>query len=210
MASIWFTGNYEDLSTDRGYQFKFRCDKCGNGYLSSFQVSKLGMASSAMRAAGSLFGGVFGSAANSAYEIQRAVGSSAHDAALKEAADEISRQFKQCTRCGKWVCEPVCWNKTMQLCESCAPDLDEETAAAQAEAARSQIREKAQSVDWTAQRDVATPRPVICPSCGAKSRGGKFCSECGGAMATKKRCAKCGTEAEGDPKFCLECGQKYS
>lgn len=29
MASIWFAGNYEDLSTDRGYRFKFRCDKCG-------------------------------------------------------------------------------------------------------------------------------------------------------------------------------------
>lgn len=210
MASIWFTGNYEDLSTDRGYQFKFRCDKCGNGYLSSFQVSKLGMASSAMRAAGSLFGGILGSAANSAYEIQRAVGSTAHDTALKEAADEISKQFKQCTRCGKWVCEPVCWNKKMQLCESCAPDLDEETAAAQADAARSQIREKAQSVDWTAQRDVVTPRPVICPSCGAKSQGGKFCPECGAAMSLKKRCAKCGTEAEGDPKFCPECGQKYA
>jgi membrane protease subunit (stomatin/prohibitin family) len=44
MASIWFTGNCEDLSTDRGYQFtakdqiqakaktvsvKKRCSKCG-------------------------------------------------------------------------------------------------------------------------------------------------------------------------------------
>ena len=83
MASIWFTGNYQDLSTDRGYQFKFRCEKCGNGYLSTFKVSTLGMASSAMRAAGNLFGGLLGNAANSAYEIQRAVGSSAHDAALK-------------------------------------------------------------------------------------------------------------------------------
>jgi len=50
MASIWFTGNYQDLSIDRGYQFKFHCEKCGNGYLSSFKVSTLGMASSAMRA----------------------------------------------------------------------------------------------------------------------------------------------------------------
>ena len=169
MASVWFTGNYEDLSTDRGYQFRFRCNKYGNGYLSSFQVSKLGMASSAMRAAGSLFGGMFGSAANSAYEIQRAIGSTAHDAVLKEAAEEISKQFRQCTRCGRWVCEPVCWNRKMQLCEAGAPDLDEDTAAAQAEAARTQIREKAQSVDWTGQRDAAILRPVACPACGAKS-----------------------------------------
>ena len=209
MASIWFTGNYQDLSTDRGYQFKFLCEKCGNGYLSSFQVSKLGMASSIMRAAGNLFGGSLGSAANSAYEIQRTVGSTAHDDALKGAADEISKQFKQCTRCGKWVCEPVCWNRKMQLCETCAPDLDEETAAAQADAARSQIREKIAKVDWTAERDAAAVRAVACPACGAKTQGGKFCPECGAALSARKRCAKCGNEAEGDPKFCPECGQKY-
>jgi hypothetical protein len=209
MPSIWFTGNYDDLSTDRGYQFKFRCEKCGNGYMSTFKMSTLGVASSAMRAAGNIFGGIFGSAASSAYEIQRAVGGPAHDAALKEAADEISKQFKQCTRCGKWVCEPICWNKKMQLCETCAPDLDEEAAAAQAEAARSQVQEKARSIDWVGQRDLGAVVAVVCPSCGAKTRGGKFCPECGAAIATKKRCAKCGTEAEGSPKFCPECGQKY-
>ncbi|HET7598027.1 MAG TPA: zinc ribbon domain-containing protein [Burkholderiales bacterium] len=209
MPSIWFTGNYDDLSTDRGYQFKFRCEKCGNGYMSTFKMSTLGVASSAMRAAGNIFGGIFGSAASSAYEIQRAVGGPAHDAALKEAADEISKQFKQCTRCGKWVCEPICWNKKLQLCETCAPDLDEEAAAAQAEAARSQVQEKARSIDWVGQRDLGAVVAVVCPSCGAKTRGGKFCPECGAAIATKKRCAKCGTEAEGGPKFCPECGQKY-
>src|SRR5256885_3214557 len=34
MVAIRFTGNYEDLSTDRGYQFKFYCEKCQNGYMS--------------------------------------------------------------------------------------------------------------------------------------------------------------------------------
>jgi hypothetical protein len=168
------------------------------------------MASSAMRAAGNIFGGILGNAANSAYEIQRAVGGPAHDSALKEAAEEISKLFKQCTRCGKWVCEPVCWNKKMQLCEGCAPDLDEEMAAAQAEAAKEQVREKAKSVDWLAQRDVATMTAVACPSCGAKTQGGKFCPDCGAALSAKKKCAKCGAEAEGNSKFCPECGQKYA
>ena len=36
MPSIPFTGNYEDLSTDRGYQFKFYCEKCGNGVFRDF------------------------------------------------------------------------------------------------------------------------------------------------------------------------------
>ena len=41
---IKFTANYDDLSTDRGYQFKFHCDKCGNGYMSRFQPSLTGTA----------------------------------------------------------------------------------------------------------------------------------------------------------------------
>jgi len=39
---IQFVANYEDLSSDRGYQFKFNCDKCGNGYMSPFETSILG------------------------------------------------------------------------------------------------------------------------------------------------------------------------
>jgi hypothetical protein len=211
---IPFTGNHEDLSTDRGYQFKFYCEKCGNGYMSSFQTSKMGMLGSAARVAGSrvagsLFGGVFGNVADSAYEVQRAVGGPAHDSALKEAVAEIAPTFKQCTRCGNWVCQPVCWNKKAGLCESCAPDLDEEMASAQAEAAREQIHEKARTVDWTKQRDVKTVSGAVCGECGAKTQGGKFCHDCGAPLALKTACAQCGHHAEGSPKFCPECGQRY-
>jgi hypothetical protein len=208
-AAIPFTGNYEDLSTDRGYQFKFYCEKCHNGYMSSFQTSKMGMLGSAARVAGGLFGGVFGSVADSAYEVQRAVGGTAHDSALKDAVKEIAPIFKQCTRCGNWVCEPICWNKKAGLCEGCAPDLDEEMDAAQAEAAREQIHEKARTVDWTKQRDVRQVSGAVCPDCGAKTQGGKFCHDCGAALSPKRACAQCGHEAEGSPKFCPECGQRY-
>jgi len=205
-AAIPFTGNYEDLSTDRGYQFKFYCEKCHNGYMSTFQTSKIGMLGSAARVAGGLFGGVFGSVA---YEVQRAVGGPAHDSALKDAVKEISPIFKQCTRCGNWVCEPICWNTKAGLCENCAPDLDEEMAAAQAGAAREQIHEKARTVDWTKQRDVKQVSGAVCPECGAKTQGGKFCHDCGAGLNVKRGCAQCGHEAEGAPKFCPECGQKY-
>jgi hypothetical protein len=208
MVAIRFTGNYEDLSTDRGYQFKFFCEKCQNGYMSTFKTSTLGVAGSALRAAGSLFGGMFGGAADSAYEIQRAVGGPAHDSALKDAVAEIAPIFKQCTRCGNWVCEPVCWNKKAGLCENCAPDLDEEMAAAQAEAAREQVQTKARETDWTKQRDVSKVSGAVCPTCGAKTQGGKFCGECGGALNTKKACSGCGHEMEGAPKFCPECGAR--
>lgn len=33
---IQFVANYDDLSTDKGFQFKFHCDRCRNGYLSRF------------------------------------------------------------------------------------------------------------------------------------------------------------------------------
>ena len=29
MAVIEFTDNFEDLSTDQGFQFKFHCERCG-------------------------------------------------------------------------------------------------------------------------------------------------------------------------------------
>src|SRR5215471_9951256 len=103
MALIQFVHNYDDLSTDRGYQFKFHCDKCGNGYMSSFQPSVVGTAGSLLRVAGDIFGGWMSSAGNSTYELQRAVGGKAHDSALSTAVQEGKKYFRQCTRCGKWV-----------------------------------------------------------------------------------------------------------
>lgn len=209
MATIEFTGNYQDLSTDRGYQFKFYCEKCGNGYMSTFQTSTMGMASSAMQVAGNLLGGIFGKAASTAYEIQRAVGGPAHDAALREAGDEIRPLFKQCTRCGRWVCEPVCFNQKAQLCEGCAPDMEEEIAAAQAEAARQQALEKAREVDWMQGRDLGQVTGVACKECGAKvPQGAKFCPGCGASTQQKKHCTGCGAPLEGSARFCAECGQK--
>jgi hypothetical protein len=209
MANIPFTNNYQDLSSQRGFQFKFFCEKCGNGYLSSFQASRLGAAAAAANAAASLLGGIFGRAAHTAESLQQMVAGPAHDAALKDAVQEIAPKFKQCTRCGNWVCEPICWNTKAGLCETCAPDLDEEISAAQAQAAKQQAMEKAASVDFLAQRNLAQVSSAVCPKCGAKTQGGKFCPECGASVAAKKRCGNCGAEADGTPKFCPECGKPY-
>lgn len=209
MANIEFTGNYQDLSTDRGYQFKFFCEKCGNGYMSSFKTSSVGMATSVLEAANNLLGGFFGRAASTAYEVQRVVGGPAHDSALNEATQEIRPLFRQCTRCGQWVCKPVCFNEKAQLCETCAPDLQEELAAAQAEAARDQVRLKTQDVDWTKGLDVGRVAGVSCRSCGAKVQGGKFCPECGTPVAPQKRQCGCGTEVDPGAKFCPECGSRF-
>src|SRR5215467_2941379 len=102
MRVIDFTASHEDLSTDRGFQFKFYCDKCGNGQLSRFQASLIGTAGGLLRAAGDVLGGIFGEASNSAYDIQRAVGGKAYDDALLTAVTEAKPNFTQCVRCGHW------------------------------------------------------------------------------------------------------------
>jgi hypothetical protein len=205
MTLIQFTENYEDLSTDQGYQFKFFCDRCRNGYMSSFQTSTLGTAGSLLRAAGSIFGGVFGSAAGGAYEIQRAVGGKSHDEALKSAVEEVRSQFHQCKRCGTWVCPNNCWNTPRGLCNACAPDIQMELASAQVAATVEQINEGVRTLDLTKELDLGGTAAGTCPSCGAKASG-KFCPGCGAALAPKATCAGCGASVGAGVKFCPECG----
>jgi hypothetical protein len=221
MGLIQFVQNYQDLSTDRGFQFKFHCDKCGNGHMTRFQPSALGMAGSALKIAGDLFGGIFNTAGNTTYEIQRAVGGKAHDSALEEAIKEGKEHFHQCTRCGHWVCPDVCWNAQAGLCEGCAPNFQEEFAASHAEAkvraAREQLHDKARATDFVGNVDMAegsvakAPGPVTaasegkCTGCGAAVGEAKFCPQCG----TPRRaggCPGCGAAIQPNTKFCGECG----
>ncbi|MCI0607267.1 zinc ribbon domain-containing protein [bacterium] len=213
MALIKFVANYDDLSTDRGYQFKFYCDKCRNGYLSAFQANVTGMAGGLLRAAGNLFGGVLGRVGNSTYEIQRAIGGKAHDDALLKAVEEGKQHFKQCSRCGMWVCPEVCWNQPRGLCEACAPDEKETLAAAQAQATSEQIFQKARETNLVGHIDMsskATAETPVCPTCGAKTTGSKFCPECGGALVAKIKCKRCGVESVPSTLFCPDCGNKMT
>jgi len=208
MARIEFTDNYEDLSTDRGFQFRFNCESCGNGYMSSWKANKLGIASGLLRGAGSVFGGVFGRAAAGTYEIQKAIGGPAHDSALQEAVEEIRPQFVQCKRCGQWACREVCWNVERSLCTRCAPVMQRELASRQAALAVEQAEEKLRQQDLTEGVDVTSEGRVECPSCGEETQPGKFCSECGAPLAAKQECSRCGARVKAGAKFCPECGQK--
>jgi hypothetical protein len=208
MSLIRFTQNHQDMSTDRGYQFKFFCDRCGNGHLSDFETSMTGMAGGLLRAAGSIFGGVFSSAGNSAYEIQRSVAGKAHDDAMRRAVEQAKQVFHQCNRCGKWVCPDVCWNSRRGLCMECAPDVEQEMAAAQAQATKDQIWQKASQTDYTGKLDMEREVTAYCPECGAKTQGAKFCPSCGKPLRAKAECSRCGTEAEVGTKFCPECGNR--
>src|SRR5438132_3008740 len=88
MALIQFTRNHTDHSTDKGYQFEFFCDRCGNGFMSEFKASAMGVAGSALRTVGGLFGGFLGSVGSNTYEIERAVQGPGHDKAFRECVEE--------------------------------------------------------------------------------------------------------------------------
>ena len=45
---ISFTRNYSDLSTQRGFQFEFNCDRCGTGYRTHFKPFTLGTVAGAL------------------------------------------------------------------------------------------------------------------------------------------------------------------
>ena len=210
MSLIQFTRNHNDHSTDKGYQFEFFCDRCGNGFMSGFQASAMGLAASALRTAGSLFGGLLGNAGSSAYEIERAVQGPAHDRAFQAAVEEAKPNFRQCTKCSHWVCVAVCWNQKRGLCFDCAPDVATELASAQAQATVEQIRDKVRQQDLTADINLTAEAAALCPSCGARAQGAKFCPECGKAIRPKGECPRCGTHCEAGAKFCPECGNKMA
>jgi hypothetical protein len=210
MALIQFTRNHSDHSTDKGYQFEFFCDRCGNGFKTEFSASVTGFAASALRAAGGIFGGILGQAGSSAYEIQRAVQGPGHDKAFREAVEEAKPNFRQCPKCAKWVCGNVCWNQKRALCYECAPDIQTELASAQVQATVDQIKQKLQSQDMTKDLDLTGEAAARCLECGALTQGAKFCPECGKPLRPKNQCSKCGTKVEGGTKFCPECGNKMA
>ncbi len=103
---------------------------------------------------------------------------------------------------------PVCWNHDIGQCLTCSPSVAEEVSRAQAAAQVRQIHEKAETIDWTEDIDIAERAKVTCPKCSAKIDGGKFCPECGEALSPKKFCSECGAESKVGVKYCAECGTK--
>ncbi|MBE0697848.1 MAG: zinc ribbon domain-containing protein, partial [Anaerolineaceae bacterium] len=130
-ATIEFTRNYSDISTQHGFQFEFNCDRCGNGFRTSFKPFALGAVNGALDTASSLLGGLFGSAANVSNRVTEAQRERAREEALLEAIQQIKPSFVQCPRCSSWVCRKSCWNNKRGLCKGCAPDLGVEMSAAQ-------------------------------------------------------------------------------
>jgi hypothetical protein len=208
MPPIEFTQNHQDLSTDVGFQFKFFCERCGDGFVSSFDRNVLGTASGLLRSASGFLGDVFGRAADSAYEVQRAVGGAAHDAALKAAVEEIKPLFKKCRRCGNWLCHKTCWNETAGMCKNCAPVAEEEETALRASFVTSQVGNDVSIEEEARAGEKAKAVQAPCAKCGAATLGQKFCPQCGNKIETARFCEGCGAKLAPQSKFCGDCGTK--
>ncbi|MDQ7827095.1 MAG: zinc ribbon domain-containing protein [Candidatus Eremiobacteraeota bacterium] len=207
MGAIEFTDNYQDLSTDMGFQFKFNCERCGDGYMSTFRPNTIGVVGSLLRGASSFLGGALGNVGHTAYEVQRAVGGPQHDAALKQAIDEVKPLFKKCRRCGDWTCEKVCWNTHKDMCKQCAPVAEEEETSIRAEHVRTQVSNDLFLEENKRMSEKGKEVAEKCPECGAATLGKKFCPQCGIKLsAGESFCKQCGVKLPPKSKFCGDCG----
>lgn len=150
--SLPFVREHTDLSTDRGFQFEFHCDRCRGGARSRVHPWPAGAAGGLVEAAAVLLGGVFGGGDRP----ERATAwNRARAQAYDDAVAEIRGTFAQCPRCSQWVCRKSCWSTRRGVCKDCAPDP--ETAPAEQPSARRG-----------------------CPRCGKTlPAGARFCPACG-------------------------------
>ncbi|HEX8696105.1 MAG TPA: zinc ribbon domain-containing protein [Longimicrobium sp.] len=206
MSEIQFSDNYNDLSTDQGFQFEFYCEHCHDSWRSPFDRYAAGTAESVLGAAEGLFGGFFGTARNAISQVRGAGWSKARDAALRKAVEQAKEHFHRCPRCANHMCDN-CWNEDEGTCISCVPRLDPELAAIRREAKLNRAREVAYASAEVSQADLQE-RVVSCRDCGAPVGRGKFCPECGTPTSLNRTCSGCSAEVPSSAKFCPECGAK--
>lgn len=209
---IKFTRNYEDKSTDTGFQFEFFCDRCGNGYKSKFITSATGTVSKILDSASGLLGGIFSNASDISQNVKSATWEQAHEKALEDAGKEISPKFIQCPSCNKWICRERCWNSNKGLCKECSPDLGVEMARAQSQKSVEEVYAHAAMAEEDKKLGTEYWREGIvasCPNCEKPlAKNAKFCPECGTNLKPKTKCPKCSADLKPGMKFCAECGEK--
>jgi len=216
-----FTRNYEDNSTDAGFQFTFYCDICNDGYRSSFVESETYKKGKALRTLtrgvgtlGSLFGGAIhdlgwglergGDILSERFEGMSPEWHKEHEQAFERAQNEARQHFHRCHSCQKWVCDAD-FNEDDGLCVECAPRQEIYVARARADAMRRNIDEAADTATvWKGNLERKT---TVCPSCGKPAGMGKFCNNCGASLS-QDSCPGCGSSVAKGVRFCGECGYK--
>ena len=121
MTAIEFTDNYEDLSDENGFRFRFYCERCDTDYSSDLQPYPQQEESDLLKVVGK----IFAETADNGGELTSDEEEMQHDVALRSAVTEVREHFHHCPGCGEWVCD-VCWNHRMMMCEKCAPSGEEQ------------------------------------------------------------------------------------
>ena len=203
MGEIKFSDNFGDLSVhsgaNAGFQFEFYCQHCNDRYRSDFVPFVGGRATSWLGKAAGMFGGALGDVERVAEGLTQAGYGQAHDKAFVAAMEQAKQHFHRCARCTKYVCD-TCWNKSKGLCLGCAPDAQVEIEAARASGEVYAAGEKAalEGIQRGKKMDVKRDRQLVCPQCGAETKGAKFCPDCGAKLAVKGACPKCAAEVAPD------------
>ena len=214
-----FTRNYEDNSTEAGFQFTFYCDLCQDGYKSSFIQSETynrgrgirGLAQGA-GVLGGLLGGMLGdvgyslerggSVLSDRFENMSPEWQKEHEQAFERAKNEAQRHFHRCHGCHSWVCD-ACYNVDETLCTDCAPRQEVAVAKGRADAMRRNIEEAAETaIVWKGKLESKT---LACPACKKPAGTGKFCNNCGASLALTP-CPRCGEKNAQGVRFCNNCG----
>jgi hypothetical protein len=219
MSLVPFTRNYEDNSTEAGFQFTFYCDLCNNGYKTNFIESKTYKKKGFLKGIGravNIGSSLLGNH-NIGWNIERGTdilserfeGMSPewhreHEDAFAIAQNEAKSHYTFCPKCRKWTCAD-CFNEQDGLCVDCAPRMSVEINAARAQKMVDDIKDKAANTQvFTGNID---KRQTVCLKCGKQAGTGKFCNNCG-ANLSMSYCPNCGEKNEQGAKFCSECGQK--
>jgi len=215
-----FTRNYEDNSTEAGFQFTFFCDICNDGYKTNFIQSKTYKKKGFWKGLGAAVSiGSELAGRSTGYTLERGTDAISHrfegmtpewhkehEQAFELAQNEAKGHFYRCPRCHKYVCEND-WNEQEGLCIEDAPRESTEVAAARAEKMVTDIKQKAENTQvFTGE---ITQRQTICPACGKPAGSGKFCNNCGAPLGLKV-CSRCGAKNPAGTSFCGECGNRLS
>ncbi|HEV3312644.1 MAG TPA: zinc-ribbon domain-containing protein [Chloroflexota bacterium] len=206
-TAVPFTSRYDDLSTDTGHQFQFYCERCGNGYSSTFKTSTVAnIGSKATQSLGGMFGGRLSKVAGQAdAALHNVTDTKMKERAFAAAVDEVGSQFHRCNQCRDWVCEEKCWDTEYNLCTNCAAPLRAAgTAPTPAVPPEEVVRSVAEAVAGVVGSAKLASK---CTNCSADlAAGAKFCPECGTPVAVASKCASCGAELAAGTRFCSECG----
>lgn len=219
MALQSFTRNYEDNSTEAGFQFTFYCDICQDGFKSQFVESttykKRGLFRGISEGVG--IGARLLGLGNLGYGVERGGdilserfnGMSPewqreHERAFEQAKNEAMNHFHRCHKCHLWVCDAD-FNEEEGLCVECSPRMNVEIAVAKGKKMVKDIEDRAENT-VVFDGDIEK-KTIVCPQCGKPCGEGKFCSNCGAPVGLNE-CPRCGATAQPGAKFCNECGNK--